>query len=721
MPVTSAAMQVRPGQPQPLGATLSHDGTNFAVESAPATAVDLCLLDGRGHEVSVPLTARTGDRWHGFVPGVGAGQRYGFRVHGAWAPRTGARANPSKLLLDPRARAVDGALDWDATVFDHLRGPDGAALRPLAHAERSDSAAHVPCSVVVDPAFDWDGDSPPQHALARDRHLRGPRQGPHPQHPDVPESQRGTFGAVAHPSVVEHLHALGVTAVQLLPVQHFLDEQHLVEAGLTNYWGYNTIAFCAPHPAYAAGGNGTAAVHEFKTMVKALHAAGIEVLLDVVYNHTAEGGPLGPTLAFRGLDDAGHYRLDPADATRALDTTGTGGSLDASHALVRGLILDSLRLWVSEMHVDGFRFDLATALGRNPLEFDPDAVLFEMIDQDPVLRQAKLIAEPWDVGPDGYQLGRFPVQVVRVERPVPRHRAGPLAGHPVSSTEVRSRLAGSGDLFGRQGRPVRASINFVTCHDGFTLADLVSYERKHNEANGEGNRDGTDDNRSSNGGVEGPTDDASVVAARDRRRRAMLATLYLSRGCPDAARRRRAGSDPARQQQRLLPGRSAVLARLAARRRRLPGLRATGWPGFGGRATRCSPRVWPGSRAAGRTDGRPWTASGRRPMVGRSPTDRTSEATGFCGIWVPPVPSDPDDGRSRWRSWPPTWRSAATPRHRLVASRCRSCAADWSGGSRSTRMTPTGAPADPEERSGRHRGRCWPQARWRCGSAAPSS
>ncbi len=524
-------MQVQPGQPQPLGATLHGDGTNFAVESAPATAVDLCLLDGRGHEVRVPLTARTGDRWHGFVPGVGAGQRYGFRVHGSWSPGTGARFNPSKLLLDPRARAVDGTLNWDATVFDHQLDADGSPHRPL-RMDRSDSAGHLPCSIVVDPAFDWEGDAPPQtpwhETVIYEAHVRGLTQ----QHPDVPESQRGTYAAVAHPAVIEHLRGLEVTAVELLPVHHFLDEQHLVEAGLTNYWGYNPIAFCAPHTAYAAGGNGTAAVHELKTMVKALHAAGIEVILDVVYNHSAEGGPLGPTLAFRGLDEAGHYRLDPDDATRSLDTTGTGGSLDASKGLVRRLILDSLRLWVSELHVDGFRFDLATALARNPQEFDPDAVLFELIDQDPVLRTTKLIAEPWDVGPDGYQLGRFPIRWSEWNDRFRDSVRDLWRGHPVRGSEVRYRLGGSGDLFGGRGRPVRASINFVTCHDGFTLSDLVSYERKHNEANGEGNRDGADHNRSSNGGVEGPTDDPSIIAARDRRRRALLATLYLSRGVP---------------------------------------------------------------------------------------------------------------------------------------------------------------------------------------------
>jgi len=519
------SIEIWPGTPYPLGATFDGAGTHFSVFSEVAEAVELCLLDESGGERRVALPECTAFCWHGYVPGVGPGQRYGFRVHGPWAPAQGQRCLPEKLLLDPYARAVEGQVRWHDAVFPYRFGS-------LDEADRDDSAPFVPRSVVVAPFFDWGEDRHPRTPLHEsviyEVHVRGFTA----RHPEIPEHLRGTYAGLAHPVAVDYLQRLGVTAVELLPVHQHVDQKFLVDQGLTNYWGYDSVAYLAPHNGYSASGQLGEQVVELKSMVKALHAAGIEVILDVVYNHTAEGNHLGPSLSLRGLDNAAYYRLMPEDRRYYMDFTGTGNSLNMRHPHVLQLIMDSLRYWVLEMHVDGFRFDLASTLARELYEVDRLSTFFDVIQQDPVISQVKLIAEPWDVGEGGYQVGNFPTLWSEWNGKYRDLVRDYWRGTDQTLAELAYRLTGSSDLYAHNGRRPVASINFVTCHDGFTLADLVSYERKHNEANGEGNRDGDDHNRSWNHGVEGPTDDPEIRALRRRSQRNFLATLFLSQGVP---------------------------------------------------------------------------------------------------------------------------------------------------------------------------------------------
>ena len=518
-----------PGRPFPLGATWEGSGTNFALFSEHAERVELCLFDDADHETRVEVCELTAHIWHCFIPGIGPGQRYGYRVHGRYAPAEGHRFNPAKLLLDPYAKSIEGPIRWDeANVHPYvLTGSEDADLVP----DDSDDVRAIPKCVVIDPRFDWEGDrrpgTPLHETVIYETHVKGFTK----THPKIREELRGTYAGLASEPSIAYLRKLGVTAVELLPVHAIADEAFLHERGLINYWGYSTIGFFAPHSGYAAAGTRGQEIREFKGMVKALHQAGIEVILDVVYNHTAEGNQLGPMLSFKGVDNASYYRLMPDDQRFYMDFTGTGNSLNVVHPSVLRLIMDSLRYWVVECHVDGFRFDLASALARELYDVDRLSAFFDVIHQDPVLSQTKLIAEPWDVGPGGYQVGNFPVlwsewngMYRDVMRDFWRGRA--------SLGEFASRLTGSSDLYQDDGRRPFASINFITAHDGFTLRDLVSYNDKHNEANQEGNRDGTNDNRSWNSGVEGETDDPEVLALRARQQRNFLATLILSQGTP---------------------------------------------------------------------------------------------------------------------------------------------------------------------------------------------
>ena len=516
---------VWPGNNYPLGATYDGAGTNFALFSEVAGRVEVCLFDDDGHETRLALNEVDGFIWHGYIPGIGPGQRYGYRVHGPYDPASGHRCNPSKLLLDPYAKAIDGPVDPNPAIFSYRFG----------HPEQrndEDSAPYVPRSIVINPYFDWDTDRLPRRqyhqTVIYEAHVRGLTK----LHPAIPPEQRGTYLALAHPAVIEHLQCLGVTAIELLPVHEFVSDAVLAERGLSNYWGYNTIGFFAPHHAYAAGGARGEQVQEFKTMVRALHQAGIEVILDVVYNHTAEGNHLGPTLSMRGIDNASYYRLVDDDQRYYMDTTGTGNSLLMRHPHVLQMIMDSLRYWVTEMHVDGFRFDLAAALARQFHEVDRLSAFFDLVQQDPVVSQVKLIAEPWDVGEGGYQVGNFPPLWTEWNGKYRDTVRDYWRGQPATLPEFASRLTGSSDLYESSGRRPVASINFVTCHDGFTLADLVSYNNKHNEANGEDNRDGTNDNRSWNCGVEGPAEDPEITELRARQQRNFLTTLFLSQGIP---------------------------------------------------------------------------------------------------------------------------------------------------------------------------------------------
>ncbi|WP_448333866.1 glycogen debranching protein GlgX [Streptomyces sp. DSM 41534] len=517
-------MQVWPGQAYPLGATYDGAGTNFAVFSEAAVRIELCLLHDDGSETAVELRESDAFVRHAYLPGVMPGQRYGFRAHGPYEPELGHRCNSAKLLLDPYAKAISGRIDWGEEVYGyHFGRPDKR--------NDLDSAPHTMASVVVNPYFDWGDDRPPRTDYHRtviyEAHVKGLTM----RHPRLPEELRGTYAALAHPAIIEHLTELGVTTLELMPVHQFVHDHRLADAGLANYWGYNTIGFFAPHNAYASWGDRGQQVLEFKSAVRALHQAGIEVILDVVYNHTAEGNHLGPTLSFRGLDNASYYRLTE-DRRYYMDTTGTGNSLLMRSPHVLQLIMDSLRYWVTEMHVDGFRFDLAATLARQFHEVDRLSSFFDLVQQDPVVSQVKLIAEPWDVGEGGYQVGNFPPLWTEWNGKFRDTVRDLWRGEPRTLAEFASRLTGSSDLYQGDGRRPLASVNFVTCHDGFTLRDLVSYDEKHNEANGESNQDGESYNRSWNCGVEGETDDPAVRALRERQMRNFIATLMLSQGVP---------------------------------------------------------------------------------------------------------------------------------------------------------------------------------------------
>ena len=522
-------MDLWPGRPFPLGATPTDTGTNFAVASDIANGIDLCLFDEAGAERQMPLVEQDAGIWHGFVPGVGAGQRYGYRVSGPYEPGSGLRCNHHKLLLDPYARAIAGDVVWGAEVLGYPLGdPDGFS--------NLDSAPFVPRGLVISGAFDWGDDTPPaipySDTIVYETHVKGFTQ----RHPKVPPQIRGTFAGLAHPATVEHLTRLGVTAVELMPVHQHLDDGFLTDRGLDNYWGYSTLGFFAPNAGYSAevrAGRQGGQVAEFKTMVKTLHAAGLEVILDVVFNHTSEGNQMGPTLSLRGLDNPDYYRLVESDRRYYFDTTGTGNTLNADDPLALRLIMDSLRYWVAEMHVDGFRFDLAVALARENGGFDSVSAFFDLVAQDPIVSRVKLIAEPWDVGQsDSYDLGRFPALWSEWNGRYRDTVRDFWRGVDGTLPDLATRLTGSADLYGPSNRRPNASVNFVTCHDGFTLRDLVSYDAKHNAANGESNNDGTDDNRSWNCGAEGASDDPAVNNLRTTQSRALLATVLLSLGVP---------------------------------------------------------------------------------------------------------------------------------------------------------------------------------------------
>ena len=528
--LSRTSIETWPGKPFPLGATWDGRGTNFSLFSERAERVMLCLFDDDGTETQVEIRERRAMQWHVYVPGIGPGQRYGYRVHGSFAPHDGHRFNPAKLLIDPYAKAIDGIVDWgrDANVFPYV--PTGADDADLELDDEDDAEA-VPKSVVIDDSFDWEDDHPPQVPLADtviyELHVKGFTM----RHPGVRRDLRGTYAGLASEPAIAYLRELGVTAVELLPIHHRSDESFVVDRGLVNYWGYSTIGYLAPHSEYAATGNCGEQVPEFKGMVKALHRAGIEVILDVVYNHTAEGNHLGPMLSFKGVDNAAYYRLKPEDPRFYVDYTGTGNSLNPAHPSVLRLIMDSLRYWATECHVDGFRFDLASALAREFFEVNRLSAFFDVIHQDPVLSQVKLIAEPWDVGPGGYQVGNFPVLWSEWNGIYRDSIRDFWRGH-CSRGEFANRLSGSADLYQADGRDPFASINFITAHDGFTLADLVSYNQKRNRANGEDNKDGSDDNRSWNCGQEGETTDEGILRLRARQQRNFLTTLLFSQGTP---------------------------------------------------------------------------------------------------------------------------------------------------------------------------------------------
>jgi isoamylase len=524
-------MRIWPGRPYPLGATFDGAGVNFALFSEHATKVELCLFDDREdlketHRIALP--EYTDMVWHGYFPDVEPGQLYGFRVHGPFDPENGHRFNHHKIVLDPYAKAIGRDVQWNDSLFGYKVGPNPDDLT----FDERDNAANAPLASVIDTAFTWGDDRLPRtpwhKTLIYECHVKGLTA----NHPQVPEERRGTYSGLATEAVIEHLLSLGVTAIELLPVHYHLNDRHLVEKGLTNYWGYNTLGFFAPHVAYASKASPRKSVQEFKSMVRSMHAAGIEVILDVVYNHTCEGNEKGPTLSWRGIDNASYYRLSPEDQRYYTDFTGCGNTLNMTHPRVLQLIMDSLRYWVTEMHVDGFRFDLASTLARELMEVNRLGAFFDIIHQDPILSQVKLIAEPWDVGPGGYQVGNFPVLWTEWNGKYRDTVRRFWKGEGGTAGELATRLAGSSDLYQDDGRKPYASINFVTCHDGFCLQDLVSYDHKHNEANGENNRDGANDNDSWNCGVEGPTDDPNIIALRERQKRNFIATLMFSEGVP---------------------------------------------------------------------------------------------------------------------------------------------------------------------------------------------
>jgi isoamylase len=517
--------EVWPGKAYPLGASYDGGGTNFALFSEVAERIRLCLFDVDGTETQVELPEVDAFVWHAYLPAVEPGQRYGYRVDGPYDPPAGQRCNSNKLLLDPYAKAIDGVFDWDQSLFSYDFGDADSR-------NDDDSAASMPKSVVINPFFDWGTDRPPQHEYADsviyEAHVKGLTQ----THPDIPEQSRGTYGAIAHPAIIDHLKELGVTAIELMPVHHFANDSTLIDKGLSNYWGYNTIGFFAPDSKYSSTATPGGQVQEFKAMVRTLHEANIEVILDVVYNHTAEGNHMGPTLSLRGIDNAAYYRLVDDDNRYYMDYTGTGNSLNVGHPHSLQLIMDSLRYWVTEMHVDGFRFDLASTLAREFYDVDRLSAFFELVQQDPTVSQVKLIAEPWDVGPGGYQVGNFPPQWTEWNGKYRDAVRDFWRGEDATLGEFASRLTGSPDLYEHTARRPVASINFVTAHDGFTLRDLVSYNEKHNEANGEDNNDGESNNQSWNCGVEGPTDDPEILALRARQVRNFLTTTLLSQGVP---------------------------------------------------------------------------------------------------------------------------------------------------------------------------------------------
>jgi isoamylase len=590
------AVEVWPGRPLPLGAHYDGAGTNFSVFSEVAESVVLCLFEDDGTEWRRPLEEVDAFCWHAYLPTVSAGQRYGYRIQGRWAPAEGLWANPAKLLIDPYARAIEGAVDRDPACFPYRfgdqRAPDG-----------EDSAPHVPKSVVHSPYFDWGNDrapSTPLHeSIIYEVHVKGFTA----RHPGIPEAQRGTYMGLAHPASLEYLTSLGVTAVELLPVHQFVHDAHLVERGLRNYWGYNSIGYFAPHNEYSASGQRGEQVQEFKAMVRSLHEAGIEVILDVVYNHTAEGNHLGPMLSFKGIDNPAYYRLVPDEPYFYYDTTGTGNSLNVRHPRSLQLIMDSLRYWVTEMHVDGFRFDLAATLARQFYEVDRLSAFFNLVEQDPVVSRVKLIAEPWDVGEGGYQVGNFPPSWSEWNGKYRDTVRDFWRGEPAAIGELASRLTGSSDLYQSDSRRPVASVNLVTAHDGFTLLDLVSYNEKHNRDNGEDNADGESYNRSWNCGVEGPTDDPAIQACRRRQQRNLLSTLFLSQGVPmllggDELGRTQAGNNNAYCQdngiswfdwERIDEDLLSFVRDLIALRRQHPVFRRRRW--FHGRAIRGTPDV----------------------------------------------------------------------------------------------------------------------------------
>ena len=521
----NAPTQIWPGSRAPLGATFDGSGTNFALYSAVATKVELCLFDREGNENRIELTEVDNDVWHCYLPGIAPGHQYGYRVYGPYDPANGHRCDPSKLLLDPYAKAISGTVKNDPSLFSY-------DFADPTQRNEEDSADSTMRSVVVSPFFDWGRDRPPAHpyneTIIYEAHVKGFTK----LHPDIPKELQGTYLGLAHPAAIKHLTDLGVTAIELMPVHQFVNDTSLQDKGLSNYWGYNTIGFFAPHNGYATYGQNGHQVNEFKTMVKNLHEAGIEVILDVVYNHTAEGNHMGPTLSFRGIDNASYYRLVDGDQAHYFDTTGTGNSLlMRSHAVLQ-LIMDSLRYWVTEMHVDGFRFDLASTLARQFHEVDKLSTFFELIAQDPVLSGVKLIAEPWDVGDGGYNVGEFPALWSEWNGKYRDTMRDFWRGEPSTLGEFAARISGSADLYQHSGRAPMASINFITAHDGFTLNDLVSYNNKHNEANGEGNADGESNNRSWNCGEEGPTEDPEVLSLRSRQIKNFLTTMFFSQGVP---------------------------------------------------------------------------------------------------------------------------------------------------------------------------------------------
>jgi isoamylase len=518
-----------PGKPYPLGAKWDGTGVNFALYSENATGVELCLFDQDGTQTDrIALKETTAFVWHGYIPGIQAGQHYGYRVHGPWEPERGMRFNPAKLLVDPYAQAISGRVDWKEAIFPYQFGGEN----PDLVRDDRDSAPGVPKCIVVNPYFDWENDRPLRTPLSDsiiyETHVRGFSI----QNPEVPEPLRGTYAGLASPASVRHLKKLGITAVELMPVHHFVNDSYLVEKGLTNYWGYNTLSYLAPAGRYCSTGDSGNQVAEFKAMVKTLHREGIEVILDVVYNHTAEGNQLGPMLSMRGIDNTTYYRLMADNPRYYMDYTGTGNSLNVRHPQVLKLIMDSLRYWVLEMHVDGFRFDLASALARELHDVDRLSGFFDIIHQDPTLADVKLIAEPWDVGEGGYQVGNFPILWAewngKYRDTVRRY----WKGDDAQLSDLGYRLTGSSDLYKHDGRRPYASINFITAHDGFTLYDLVSYNEKHNEANGENNQDGANDNNSWNMGAEGETQDETICYARQRQMRNLLTTLMFSQGVP---------------------------------------------------------------------------------------------------------------------------------------------------------------------------------------------